>query len=258
MIPRTKHLVVGTALSALLVVGVFGASGVGSIDALSFASDQPALLIDTVIREPEVIVLRDTTREDMHASLTERLRAFVEEEQVILEESANSPVVETAVETSTNKTSLWCDRELEVTSRNAWGPVNVTIAEGARVITSLQIDDAGSPLHTLQLPLDPSVTGKAACLPSDMIGVLLDGTVVTPETPIQGDREGLAGYAIDGFPLFGKYEDGTVLTSADLDECHGHVHPIVNQGVPTSMYHYHLTDDAPYSLGCFRGIVSNE
>ena len=32
------------------------------------------------------------------------------------------------------------------------------------------------------------------------------------------------GYAIDGFGIFGRYGDGgKALTSADLDECHGHV-----------------------------------
>ncbi|MFN8426725.1 MAG: hypothetical protein U0X87_10785 [Anaerolineales bacterium] len=35
------------------------------------------------------------------------------------------------------------------------------------------------------------------------------------------------GYAFDGFGIFGYYgEDGSELTNADLDECHGHTHVI--------------------------------
>lgn len=64
----------------------------------------------------------------------------------------------------------------------------------------------------------------------------------------------LEGYALDGFGIYGvKGEGGKELTSNDLDECHGHTHEIIWDGKKVVMYHYHLTYDFPYSVGCFRG-----
>lgn len=55
----------------------------------------------------------------------------------------------------------------------------------------------------------------------------------------------LIGYAFDGFPLYGPYnEDGAL--PADLDECNGRI------GYDGT-YRYHVTSTAPYLLGCFRG-----
>jgi hypothetical protein len=63
----------------------------------------------------------------------------------------------------------------------------------------------------------------------------------------------LEGYAFDGFGIYGiKGENGVELSSSDLDECHGHTHEIMWDGKLVSMYHYHLTHDFPYSVGCFR------
>jgi hypothetical protein len=74
------------------------------------------------------------------------------------------------------------------------------------------------------------------------------------------DRTGhskLVGYALDGFGIFGhKGEAGARLTSADLDECHGHTHEIDWDGKRVVMYHYHATWDFPYTVGCFRGRYS--
>jgi YHYH protein len=64
----------------------------------------------------------------------------------------------------------------------------------------------------------------------------------------------MLGYALDGFGIFGHHgENGRFLTNADLDECHGHAHMIFWGGQPMWMYHYHATDEYPYTLGCFRG-----
>jgi hypothetical protein len=64
----------------------------------------------------------------------------------------------------------------------------------------------------------------------------------------------LIGYARDGFGIYGyRGEDGTELTDADLDECHGHTHTINWDGKEVVMYHYHATREFPYTVGCFRG-----
>ena len=69
-----------------------------------------------------------------------------------------------------------------------------------------------------------------------------------------GGHSKLMGYMQDGFGIFGpRGEDGEVLSSADLDECHGHTHDIEWDGETRNMFHYHWTYDFPYNVGCFRG-----
>ena len=64
----------------------------------------------------------------------------------------------------------------------------------------------------------------------------------------------LVGYAMDGFGLYGpRGVNGAHVTNNDLDNCHGHTHQIVWDGVVTSMYHYHLNNEYPYGPGCYQG-----
>ncbi|MEP7705093.1 aryl-sulfate sulfotransferase [Paraglaciecola sp. 25GB23A] len=72
--------------------------------------------------------------------------------------------------------------------------------------------------------------------------------------PNNGGHSKLMGYIQDGFGIFGpRGEDGRVLASADLDECHGHTHEIEWDNQTRNMYHYHWTYDFPYNVGCLRG-----
>jgi len=57
--------------------------------------------------------------------------------------------------------------------------------------------------------------------------------------------ETIIGYALDGFPITGPtIAAGNVLTTQDLDVCHGIVSDLG--------YHYVMTEDFPYSVSCFR------
>ena len=144
----------------------------------------------------------------------------------------------------------------------------------------------------ITLPAAPTLADKPSCVPG-AIGVLLTGTVlfnaldapgrdaVAHETQdaCQGhpERSGtyhyhslttclqdattsdghsvLMGYSLDGFGIYGRHgEGGKILTSADLDECHGHTHLIEWNGKMVVMYHYHATWDFPYTIGCMRGV----
>jgi hypothetical protein len=61
------------------------------------------------------------------------------------------------------------------------------------------------------------------------------------------------GWALDGFPITGpKVGDHNVLTTADLDECHGITSTITIDGQRVTTYHYVMTQDFPYSVSCFR------
>jgi YHYH protein len=143
------------------------------------------------------------------------------------------------------------------------------------------------------LPTNPTVAATPTCLGLGPIGITLTGAVFFnaldgtgkdavahelqdacqghPErtgqyhyhslTPCQSDpgssHSSLMGYALDGFGLYGKRgENGKMVTNADLDACHGHTHQIVWNGKTVSMYHYHATDEYPYTLGCYRGTPS--
>ena len=69
------------------------------------------------------------------------------------------------------------------------------------------------------------------------------------------ERNALVGYALDGFGIFSPYdESGKELTTKDLDDCHGTTTPIMWDGKRVTMYHYVLTRDYPYTIGCFRGL----
>lgn len=61
------------------------------------------------------------------------------------------------------------------------------------------------------------------------------------------------GFALDGFPITGpQVNAGNILTTSDLDECHGLTSQIVLDGRNVTMYHYVMTQDFPYSVSCFR------
>jgi hypothetical protein len=78
-----------------------------------------------------------------------------------------------------------------------------------------------------------------------------------PSKCLQDSTKGhskLLGYAYDGFGIYGTHgADGKELSNADLDACHGHTHTITWNGKKVKLYHYHLTTEFPYSVGCYRG-----
>jgi len=63
----------------------------------------------------------------------------------------------------------------------------------------------------------------------------------------QVGADGLVGFLIDGFPVYGPQENGAAITNADLDAYHGHSH--ATPEYPDGIYHYHVTDEAPYMNG---------
>lgn len=61
------------------------------------------------------------------------------------------------------------------------------------------------------------------------------------------------GFALDGFPITGpRVGTQNILTTSDLDECHGITSQINLDGKSVTMYHYVMTQDFPYSASCFR------
>lgn len=65
------------------------------------------------------------------------------------------------------------------------------------------------------------------------------------------------GFALDGFPITGpKVGDNNILTTSDLDECHGITSTITLDGEQVETYHYVMTQDFPYSASCFRATAT--
>lgn len=60
-------------------------------------------------------------------------------------------------------------------------------------------------------------------------------------------KAALLGFLLDGFPVYGPMENGNFVVSSSLDQYHGHAHATAEY--PNGIYHYHITDDAPYING---------
>lgn len=260
MIPRTKHLVVTT----LSLVGILMLSGVLMLPhktgALFSEHGSPALLIESDNASPEVVIEMSSLREDMRVKLRDALRNYVHTAPDTKVLTMPTPEVSVEAGGEDDRSSatpassvLLCDGVSATPPPiSTWGPVRIAIGEGARVVRTSEEGDDGLPVDSMQFPLEPFVNDAPSCLPG-VIGILVDGSVLSPYTPVTKLFEGLSGYAVDGFPIFAQYEDGRKITNADLDQCHGHVHEIVDQGVVRSVYHYHITEEAPYTLGCLMG-----
>lgn len=68
------------------------------------------------------------------------------------------------------------------------------------------------------------------------------------------ERSVLLGWALDGFGIFVERDAaGTMLSSADLDVCHGRTSTVEWNGEERRMYHYVVTLDFPYTVACYRG-----
>jgi len=70
-------------------------------------------------------------------------------------------------------------------------------------------------------------------------------------------RSKLVGWAYDGYGIYGPRDaHGKVLSSADLDVCHGITSKVKFNGRLQRIYHYVATADYPYTVGCFHGTSS--
>jgi hypothetical protein len=140
------------------------------------------------------------------------------------------------------------------------------------------------------LPVSPELSMSPTCVPMGMVGVMLNGVPLFnaldaagrdavahevqdhcnghperrgqyhyhgPSKCIKGAMENntLLGYAADGFGIYSMFDaNGRELTNADLDECHGRTSMVQWDGRDMLLYHYVLTREYPYSVGCFRGV----
>ena len=70
----------------------------------------------------------------------------------------------------------------------------------------------------------------------------------------KGHASRLFGYALDGFGIYGAYDEhGKRLSTASLDACHGRTSTVLWHGKYRRIYHYVATADFPYLVSCYRG-----
>jgi hypothetical protein len=114
-------------------------------------------------------------------------------------------------------------------------------AEGVRVFTSsaeVTLVDSSNTIVVLPVRIAQSASGNY-CLPTDVIGIATNGTLIrNNQAAAYGlfGAETLVGYALDGFPIYGR------LSSNQLDRCGGRETPLG--------YQYHIGEEAEI-LNCF-------
>lgn len=64
----------------------------------------------------------------------------------------------------------------------------------------------------------------------------------------------LVGYALDGYGIYVERDSkGNLPTNADLGVCHGRTSAVMWDGKRVVMYHYDVTTEYPYTVGCYHG-----
>lgn len=146
---------------------------------------------------------------------------------------------------------------------------------------------------TWRVPADPTPAASPTCLGLGPIGVSVDGVVFFDALDGEGRDAGahelqdscdghpqmqgvyhyhtyslcldtaaskapgsstLVGYALDGYGIYVERDAaGNLPTDADLDACHGRTSAVTWNGKRVVIYHYDVTAEYPYTLGCFHG-----
>lgn len=141
----------------------------------------------------------------------------------------------------------------------------------------------------IRLPLAPRFAARPSCVPMGPIGITLSGVLLfnalddagrdavahevqdgcnghpehqgryhyhgpSPCVPGMTQPDAVIGFAFDGFPITGTIAaDGHEYVNADLDDCHGRTDVLTIDGKAVRSYHYAMTREYPYTVGCFRG-----
>lgn len=141
----------------------------------------------------------------------------------------------------------------------------------------------------ITLPASPKAGSAPTCVPSGMIGFALNGVAIYNALDDEGrdanvhdmldscdahpysdgqyhyhgpspcmpnvNTSDQVGYALDGYGIYGEKDltTGDTLHDTDLDACHGTLSPVMWNGNKVTIYHYVLTEEFPYTIGCFTG-----
>ena len=148
-------------------------------------------------------------------------------------------------------------------------------------------------IKSVSIPMNPVKAAKTSCLPMGAIGIAVNGVmlynaldarnmdarahemqdsceghpnfaeyhyhagsacVVGTKTDAGPNSAVLFGYAFDGFGIYVERDkNGNMLANKVLDACHGRTSKVMWNGRMQKIYHYVVTQEFPYLLGCFTG-----
>ncbi len=234
-----------------LAVGITSVSTLSSsISSLgSYVTDSMGIERDYTAEIPSEPDIRGERIATLRAKIAERLDARAPE-QVAEEMTEPAPTEESATTTPAIATVELCSWHSP--SAVVWEPslIQQENREGMRVYYEAgpeTIDPntglpAQSEIVRARIPLRTGPAGATSCLPSDVIGVALDGSLIRNNetalyTVFGGDT--LIGYALDGFPIYG------VTPGVTPDRCGG----VMVGGA----YRYVLQGDRPGLITCYSG-----
>lgn len=121
----------------------------------------------------------------------------------------------------------------------------VHIVKEANVSAVATTSSSSAPAVSIQPLLDlslyPVAHEEKACVPSEVVGVTGEGSLLfntDAHLYLSYNSESLVGYARDGFPIYGAY-------TGQVDECGGYQH--------STGYRYSVSPDRNFILGCYAG-----
>lgn len=118
-------------------------------------------------------------------------------------------------------------------------PTEVSIAPAASATATESMAPAYTKETLLQLPASPIPSAQPACLPSDVIGVAKDGSLIrNSEVSLYGvfGSDTVVGYAFDGYPIYGT-------SDIEVDSCGG--------SSVAGSYGYYISPERETVLRCF-------
>lgn len=257
---RTRDFVV----FMLLLMALFAGGGAvtvfelgtrsAQVGAVAVAVDPQAVPI--VEKEAVVVEAPEIDRPGLLAAMREKVAARIGEFGEVVPTESEPPVVagEDAPEPASAAPLQLCATYSQVGWADMLG-MQFREAEGARVLyrtvpAPVEMDSATGTSSEpavveqilAQLPLRSQPLPSPTCIPQDVIGVALDGSLVrNNEVGLYRvfDADTLIGYTLDGFPLYG-------VSALPTDDCGG--------TMVGGTYRYYLSAQRDTILQCFAGV----
>lgn len=133
---------------------------------------------------------------------------------------------------------FWPARDIKTAERE--GARVVFIEEAASALQGTTTSSAVSERIMVSLPVRAQPFATPTCLPHDVVGVALDGSLIRNDNhTLYGifGAETLVGFSLDGFPIYGTND------SLQTDVCGG--------AMVGASYRYYLSSERDGVLGCF-------
>ena len=249
---RTRDFVLYVAVVVFLVAGI-GVTVIGDNGRKVLQSFSPIDFMEANV--PAGAVSTDDA-DDREANLARLKSKIAAGEGVVI----SAPPIFTSVDSQPSTTpSVVGSRRVEPLTCASWSSqsdvatnwpesgVKIKEVEGARLVYFESVSPNSTTTSEsvlLQLPVKQIRASGDSCIDGPYIGVTLRGELIgNDEVTKFGNvsETTQVGYALDGFPIYGRKSSTT-----DLDSC---------GGIATSLgYRYHLRASDNFILGCFAGL----